>query len=224
MSIALWPHKERPREKMLKSGAASLSDAELLAIFLRTGVRGASAVELARQLLGVFGSLSRMLQADLASFSTLPGIGPVKYVQLMAARELCRRALQEDMETGDVLDHPERVRDYLRLMIGHCEIEIFVVILLSVRNHVLSVHEVFRGTLTETRIYPREILRLALLHNAAAVIVAHNHPSGAAEPSAADRSLTEVLKKSLQMVDISLLDHFVVTPWQAVSFAERGWL
>lgn len=224
MSIAIWPSSERPREKMLRLGAVSLSDAELLAIFLRTGVRGASAVDLARQLIGTFGSLSQLLQADLPTLSAIPGIGPVKYVQLMAARELSRRALLEELSAGDVLDSPDRVRDYLRLLIGNRDIEVFVVILLSVRNHVLSVEEVSRGTLTETRVYPREILRLALLQNAAAVIVAHNHPSGTAEPSAEDRLLTEVLKQSLNLVDISLLDHFVVSSTQAVSFAERGWL
>jgi DNA repair protein RadC len=224
MSIAVWPISERPREKLLDKGAAALSDAELLAIFLRTGVRGSTAVDLARELIHVFGSLSHLLRADLASFCAVPGLGPAKYVQLMAASELCRRALQEELESADALDSPDRVRDFLRLTIGHRDIEIFMVILLSVRNHVLSVQEIFRGTLTETRVYPREILRQALLQNAAAVIVAHNHPSGTAEPSAEDRRLTEVLKKSLQMVDISLLDHFVVTSRQAVSFAERGWL
>jgi len=224
MAISFWPRGERPREKLLTRGAAALSDAELLAIFLRTGVRGSSAVDLARQLLQKFGSLTCLFEADLAQVSALPGVGPVKYAQLMAARELCRRALGETLHRADVLDHPDRVRDYLRLLIGHRDIEIFVVIFLSVRNHVVSVEEVSRGTISETRVYPREIVKLALLRNAAAVIVAHNHPSGVAEPSVEDRRLTEVLKRSLQMVDISLLDHFVVTSRQAVSFAELGWL
>lgn len=224
MAITDWPCAERPREKLLAAGPAALSDAELLAIFLRTGVRGVSAVDLARQLIGEFGTISRVLGASLDEFVRCPGLGRVKYTQLVAVRELARRSLMEEMTAGDVFDAPERVRDYLRLLIGAREAEVFVVILLSVRNHVIRVQELFRGTLTETRVYPREVVRLALLNNAAAVIVAHNHPSGVAEPSAADRNLTAVLKTALKTVDIRLLDHFVVGGQQTVSFSERGWL
>jgi DNA repair protein RadC len=224
MSIADWPCAERPREKLLNAGPASLSDAELLAIFLRTGVRGMNAVDLARGLIHAFGSLSALMNASLAEFSAYPGLGQVKYVQLRAVRELSQRALREELGRGDVLDGPERVQDFLRLLIGQRDIEVFIALFLSARNHVLAVKEVFRGTLTETRVYPREIVRHALLSNAAAVIVAHNHPSGRAEPSMADRRLTELLKTALELVDIRLLDHFVVTAQYTVSFCERGWL
>jgi DNA repair protein RadC len=224
MSIADWPCTERPREKLLLMGAGALSDAELLAIFLRTGIRGLSAVDIARQLIGDFGSVSCLMAASQADFVRRPGLGPVKYAQLMAVRELSQRALLEELELGDVLDQPGRVRDYLRLRIGQREIEVFVVIFLSVRNHVLSVSEIFSGSLTETRVYPREVVRQALLRNASAVIIAHNHPSGAAEPSAADIHLTLTLKAALQLVDIGLLDHFVISRHKSVSFCERGLL
>jgi DNA repair protein RadC len=224
MSITDWPCAERPREKLLNAGAATLSDAELLAIFLRTGTKGINAVDLARRLIQEFGSLSGLLNARLADFIARPGLGQVKYAQLMAVRELSQRALREEFEQGDILDQPGRVREYLRLYIGQREIEVFVVIFLSARNHVLAVKEVFYGTLTETRVYPREILRYSLQYNASGVIVAHNHPSGDSEPSLADIKLTEKLKSSLEMVDIRLLDHFVVTGHRTVSFRERGWL
>ncbi|OHX11374.1 RadC family protein [Chromobacterium sphagni] len=224
MSIASWPESERPREKLLQQGAASLNDSELLAIFLRTGIKGVNAVELARRLLQDFGSLSRLLTATLPEFKSRPGLGEAKYAQLMACTELARRALSESMQLGDALSSPQQVRDYLRLSIGRREVEIFVVIFLTAQNRLIEVEEVFKGTLTETRVYPREVLRRALRHNAAAVIVAHNHPSGVSEPSAADRALTDTLKSALALVDVKLLDHFVVTGGHAESFAERGWL
>jgi DNA repair protein RadC len=224
MSIASWPCAERPREKLLKMGAGALSDAELLAIFVRSGMPGLSAVDIARQLIGDFGSLSGLMACSMAEFVRHPGLGPVKYAQLMAVRELSQRALLEELELGDVLDQPGQVRDYLRLLIGCREIEVFVVIFLSVRNHVLSVAEIFSGSLTETRVYPREVVRQALLRNASAVIVAHNHPSGTAEPSAADILLTSTLRAALQLVDIGLLDHFVISRQQSVSLCERGFL
>lgn len=224
MTITEWPMAERPREKLLCAGAATLSDAELLAIFLRSGTRGSTAVDLGRKLLVKFGSLSALLSAGQAVLLAEPGLGPGKYAQLMASRELVQRVLMDTLVSQDVLDHPERVKNYLRLLLGSRDIEIFVVIFLSVRNHVLSVHEIFHGTLTETHVYPREILRLALLCNASAVIVAHNHPSGDAEPSLADLNLTEALQKALRMVDIRLLDHLVITAQGAVSLAEQGWL
>ena len=224
MSIASWPEAERPREKLLQQGAGSLNDSELLAIFLRTGIKGVSAVELARRLLQDFGSLSRLLTASLPEFKSMPGLGEAKYAQLMACTELARRALSESMRMGDALSSPEQVRDYLRLSIGRREVETFVVIFLTAQNRLIEVEEVFKGTLTETRVYPREVLRRALRHNAAAVIVAHNHPSGVSEPSTADRVLTDTLKRALELVDIKLLDHFVVTGGHAESFAERGWL
>jgi len=224
MAISDWPGSERPREKLLAAGAAALSDAELLAIFLRTGMRGLTAVDLSRNLIRDFGSISRLLSASLVEFTARPGLGLAKYAQLMAVRELSRRSLLEDCTHADVLTHPECVRDYLRLSIGPRDVEVFVVIFLSAQNHVLAVKEVFQGTLTETRVYPREIVRQSLLCNACAVIVAHNHPSGNAEPSQADIKLTSALQASLNLVDIKLLDHFVVSAQQTTSFCERGWL
>ena len=224
MSIAHWPEAERPREKLLQRGPAVLSDAELLAIFLRTGIRGCSAVDMGRQLIQRFGSLGKLLAAEPGDFARGSGLGPAKYAQFMAVKELARRVLAEEMQLGDALSSPQAVRQYLRLAIGVRDVEVFVVLFLTAQNRVLAVEEIFRGTLTETRVYPREIVRRALQHNAHAVIVAHNHPSGVAEPSAADRALTASLKQALALVDISLLDHFVVTGSHAESLAERGWM
>ncbi|MDC7696343.1 RadC family protein [Vogesella indigofera] len=224
MSIAHWPEAERPREKLLQRGPAVLSDAELLAIFLRTGIRGCSAVDMGRQLIQRFGSLGKLLAAEAGDFARGSGLGPAKYAQFMAVKELARRVLAEEMQLGDALSSPQAVRQYLRLAIGVRDVEVFVALFLTAQNRVLAVEEIFRGTLTETRVYPREIVRRALQHNAHAVIVAHNHPSGVAEPSAADRALTASLKQALALVDISLLDHFVVTGSHAESLAERGWM
>ncbi|GGX77877.1 RadC family protein [Vogesella alkaliphila] len=224
MSIAHWPEAERPREKLLQRGPAVLSDAELLAIFLRTGIRGCSAVDMGRQLIQRFGSLGKLLAAEPGDFARGSGLGPAKYAQFMAVKELARRVLAEEMQLGDALSSPQAVRQYLRLAIGVREVEVFVALFLTAQNRVLAVEELFRGTLTETRVYPREIVRRALQHNAHGVIVAHNHPSGVAEPSAADRALTASLKQALALVDISLLDHFVVTGSHAESLAERGWM
>lgn len=224
MSIAHWPEAERPREKLLQRGPAVLSDAELLAIFLRTGIRGCSAVDMGRQLIQRFGSLGKLLSAEPGDFARGSGLGPAKYAQFMAVKELARRVLAEEMQLGDALSSPQAVRQYLRLAIGVRDVEVFVALFLTAQNRVLAVEELFRGTLTETRVYPREIVRRALQHNAHAVIVAHNHPSGVAEPSAADRALTGSLKQALALVDISLLDHFVVTGSHAESLAERGWM
>jgi len=224
MSIAHWPEAERPREKLLQRGPAVLSDAELLAIFLRTGIRGCSAVDMGRQLIQRFGSLGKLLSAEPGDFARGSGLGPAKYAQFMAVKELARRVLAEEMQLGDALSSPQAVRQYLRLAIGVRDVEVFVALFLTAQNRVLAVEEIFRGTLTETRVYPREIVRRALQHNAHAVIVAHNHPSGVADPSAADRALTASLKQALALVDISLLDHFVVTGSHAESLAERGWM
>jgi DNA repair protein RadC len=224
MTIRHWPPQERPREKLLQQGAQALSDAELLAILLRSGVRGATAIDLGRELIADFGSLTRLLAAGMDEVTGRNGLGRAKYAQLLAVRELARRLLGEELRTGDVLDNPRAVSDYLRLAIGAREIEVFVVIFLSVRNQVLAVREVSSGTLTETRVYPREIVRQALSFNACSVIVAHNHPSGVAEPSESDVRLTQRLRAALELVDIRLLDHFVVTEGRTLSFAERGLL
>ena len=224
MPISDWPADERPREKLLSRGAQALSDAELLAIFLRTGIKGCSAVDMARQLMQRFGSLGRLLSASQHDFQQQAGLGPAKYVQFLAMHELARRLLAEQMAQADVLDTPDAVHRYLRLAIGQCEVEVFHCVFLTAQNRVLAVEELARGSLTETRVYLREVVRRALHHNAAAVIVAHNHPSGVAEPSAEDRVLTSRLKQALQLVDISLLDHLVVTGAHAESLAERGWV
>lgn len=224
MSIAHWPEAERPRERLLALGAAQLSDAELLAIFLRTGIKGCSAVDLARRLIGHFGSLSALFAASERAFAALPGMGSAKYAQLMAVQELSRRALAESLALTDALSSPQAVRDYLRLSIGRREVEVFVALFLSAQHRVIAVEEVFHGTLAETRVYPRELVRRALQHNAAALIVAHNHPSGSPEASQADLALTDTLKQACALVDIRVVDHFVVTAGGTVSFAERGWM
>jgi DNA repair protein RadC len=222
MAITDWPALERPREKLLQLGPASLSDAELLAIFLRTGVRGKSAVDLARELLVRCGSLGALFAAGRAELLDLPGLGDAKYSQLQAVLEMARRALAETLRAGDALGSPAAVRDFLRLTLGRREQEVFLVVLLDAQNRVLACEELFRGTLTQTSVYPREVVRCALKHNAAAVIFAHNHPSGVAEPSHADQVLTQSLKQALALVDIKALDHFIVAGSSALSFAERG--
>ncbi|MBE0614007.1 MAG: DNA repair protein RadC [Burkholderiales bacterium] len=222
MAISDWPELERPREKLLQLGPASLSDAELLAIFLRTGVRGKSAVDLARELLVRCGSLGALFAAKRTELHELPGMGDAKYSQLQAVLEMARRALAETLRTHDALNSPGAVRDYLRLALAAREHEVFVLVLLDAQNRVLACEELFRGTLTQTSVYPREVVKCALEHNAAAVIFAHNHPSGVAEPSHADQVLTQSLKQALGLVDIKVLDHFIVAGASALSFAERG--
>jgi DNA repair protein RadC len=224
MAITDWPEGERPREKLLSKGPGALSDAELLAIFLRVGVTGKSAVDLARELLARFGTLSKLFAADLADFSQMHGMGPAKFAQLMAVMEMAKRALQETLSAGDVLDAPETVREYLRLTLAARPHEIFMAVFLDAQNRVVSVEELFRGTLTQTSVYPREVVKGALYHNAASIIFAHNHPSGVVEPSQADRQLTAALKQALALVDVRVLDHFIVAGSQILSFAERGLL
>jgi DNA repair protein RadC len=224
MAITDWPEGERPREKLLERGAAALSDAELLAIFLRVGVTGKSAVDLARDLLQHFGGLTRLFSAAQTEFSAFPGMGPAKYAQLQAVLEMARRALGEDMKQGDALNSPRAVRDYLRLLLGGRNHEVFMVLFLDAQNRVLASEELFRGTLTQTSVYPREIVVRALHHNAAGVILAHNHPSGVAEPSQADRWLTDQLKTALGLIDVKVIDHFIVAGSEGFSFCERGWL
>lgn len=222
MAITDWPEDDRPREKLLSKGAASLSDAELLAIFLRTGVRGASAVDLARRLLRTFGSLAGLFGADRDKFRAIPGIGDVKYVQLQAVVEMARRALIADAKAGVNLSSPASVRDFLRLQLQNRKVEVFVGIFLDAQNRVLEVEELFAGTLTQTSVFPREVVRRALHHNAAGMIFAHNHPSGVAEPSHADETLTQTLKQALALVDVRVLDHFIIGKGATLSFAERG--
>jgi len=221
MAISDWPAAERPRERLLAKGARALSDAELVAVLLRTGIRGKSAVDLARELLESFGGVARMLSANLGS---VKGLGPAKSAQFAAALELARRSLDEKLKEGAALTSPGAVRDYLRLAIGAREYEVFVCVWLDAQHRVVAIEEPFRGTLTQTSVYPREIVKAALAVNAAAVIFAHNHPSGAAQPSQADELLTRSLKEALALVDVKVLDHFIVAGNQAISFAERGLL
>ena len=224
MAITDWPADERPREKLLARGATALSDAELLAIFLRVGIRGQSAVDLARTLLSRFGSLTRMCSAGAQDFAAVPGMGLAKYAQLQAVMELSRRALRETLCERPLFDAPQVVRDWLRLRLGHLPHETFCVMLLDARHCLIEAVDLFRGTLTQTSVYPRELVKSALARNAAAIAVAHNHPSGQAEPSRADEFLTQTLKSAMALVDIRLIDHFVVAGDQCVSFAERGLL
>jgi len=224
MPINDWPEDDRPREKLLAKGPGYLSDAELLAIFLRTGTRGKSAVDLARALIDKFESLAGLVAASREAFCAIPGLGSAKYAQLQAATELSRRALMAEMKSGINLSSPTAVRDFLRLSIQHRQVEVFVGLFLDAQNRVIAVEELFSGTLTQTSVFPREVVRRALHHNAAGVIFAHNHPSGVAEPSHADETLTQALKEALALIDVRVLDHFVVGRGATLSFAERGLL
>jgi len=224
MSIADWPAGERPREKLLERGASALSDAELLAIFLRTGVVGKSAVDLAREVLARFGSLTQMFAASEKEFCDIHGMGQAKYVQLQAVLEMSRRALQEEVKSGDALNSPRAVREYLQLLLRGRQQEVFVAIFLDAQHRAVASEELFHGTLTQTSVYPREVVKRALHHNAAAVIFAHNHPSGVAEPSQSDQLLTDALKQALALVDVRVLDHFIVAGAGCLSFAEKGLL
>jgi len=223
MGICDWPEQDRPRERLLRDGPDALSDTELLAIFLRVGVAGKSAVTLAGDTLAHFGSLHRLLHADSGEFGRLHGLGPAKYAQLQAALELARRAVAEQFRR-EALCTPEAVRHYLRSQFALQTHESFMVLFLDVKNRLINCEEMFKGTLTHTSVYPREIVKAALRRNAAAVILAHNHPSGVAEPSVADLRLTSALVQALSLVDIRVLDHFVVAGNQVHSFAENGQL
>ena len=224
MAITDWPASERPREKLLELGVEALSDAELLAIFLRVGVTGKSAVDLARDLLTQFGSLNGIFAAQLSELTQVHGIGSSKYVQLQAIFEMSRRALSEQMQVKDVLNSPKQVRDYLCLKLGHLTREVFMVLFLDSQNRIVTTEEMFSGTLMQTSIYPREVVKRALYHNAASVIFAHNHPSGIAQQSQADEMITKQLKEALALVDVRVLDHFIVAGNATLSFAERGLL
>ena len=226
MAITDWPEGERPRERLLAHGPAALSDAELLAIYLRVGVRGKSAVDLGRDLLQRFdGQLSRLAEATLEELASVSGIGMAKAAQLKASFELARRALAQEMSVRDTFSSPGQVRDWLRLKLATRQNEVFMALWLDAQNRLLKAEELFAGTLTQTSVYPREVVKKALGHNAAAVILAHNHPSGVAEPSRADELLTKALKDALAMVDVKVLDHFIVAGNSPpLSFAERGLL
>lgn len=223
-TIRDWPEGERPREKLLTKGPQALSDAELLAIFLRTGVKGKTAVDLARELLGRFGSLRALLNADHTRFTQCKGLGTAKYVQLQAVLEMARRHLRETLERGDALTSPTLTRAFLHRQLRDHPYEVFAAIFLDTRHRLIAYEPLFRGTVDGTSVYPREVVRRALDLNAAALIFAHNHPSGMAAPSAADRAITARLKETLALFDIRVLDHVVVGDGETFSFAEHGWI
>jgi DNA repair protein RadC len=222
MAIKDWPADERPREKLLTRGATALSDAELLAIFLRTGVQGRSAVDLARELLHIFGGLRPLLAASASAFCSSPGLGSAKYAQLQAVLEMGRRHLFEELVRGNPLTSPGASRAYLQARLAHRPCEVFACLFLDNRHRVIVCEELFRGTINGASVHPREVVRQALAHNAAALILAHNHPSGVAEPSQADIQLTLRLRDALALVDVRVLDHLMVTPGDWASLAERG--
>ncbi|TVO77047.1 RadC family protein [Sedimenticola selenatireducens] len=222
MAITDWPTNERPREKLLQRGPSALSDAELLAIFLRTGVKGKSAVDLARELLDQHKGLGNLLAADRASFCRSHGLGSAKYAQLQAVLEMSRRHLRENLDRGEAITNPRQTREYLQARLSTYPQEVFACLFLDTRHRVIEYEELFRGTIDGASVHPREVVKRALAHNAAALILAHNHPSGIAEPSQADRSITQQLKQALALVDIRLLDHMVIGHGEVISMAEQG--
>lgn len=222
MSIRDWPEAERPREKLLERGAASLSDAELLAIFLRTGVSGKSAVDLARHLLTRFGSLRSLLEANLSTFSNELGLGPAKYAQLQAVMEMARRHMDEGLRRGSVLKSPTQVRSYLKALLRHEPHEVFGCLFLDSKNRVQAFEALFQGSINVAHVHARQVVKRALAHNAAGVILCHNHPSGVCDPSQADIELTQHLKKALAMVDVMVVDHIIVGDGDPLSMVEHG--
>ena len=223
-AIRDWPPGERPREKLLRRGANALSDAELLALFLRSGVAGRNAVDLAREALAGFGGLRPLLEAGQAAFCAQHGLGVVSYALLQAALELGRRQLQAELEQRDCLDSPATTRAFLASRLRHLPQEVFACLLLDNHHRVIAFEELFRGTIDGASVHPREVIRLVMQFNAAAVILAHNHPSGVAEPSRADIRLTRRLSDALALLDVRVLDHIVIGAGDGVSLAERGLL
>jgi DNA repair protein RadC len=224
MAINEWPEMERPREKLRHLGAKSLSDAELLAIFLRTGIAGKTAIDVAREQLERFGSLNSLLSANEADFCAGEGLGPAKYVQLQAVLELSKRYLAESVEIKDVMNNPNQVKDYLRAHLKNYQHEVFCCLYMNTQNEIIKFEPLFRGTLDCAAVYPREVAKQALANAAKSIILVHNHPSGCAEPSQADKSITHQIKQALGYLDINVLDHFVVGHNDVYSFAEHGLL
>jgi DNA repair protein RadC len=224
MTIRDWPESERPREKMLERGAAALSDAELLAVFIGSGQRGQTAVDLGRNLLARHGNLKCLLERDVSALAAEPGLGTAKSCCLHAALELGRRYLACELQQPDALAHPSACADYLRARIGAYPYEVFACVFLDNRHRILGFEELFRGSIDGASVHPREVVRRCLAHNAAAVILAHNHPSGVAEPSQADRAITAELKRALETIQVRVLDHFIVGAGAPTSFAARGLL
>jgi DNA repair protein RadC len=224
MNLKDLPQAARPRERALALGAASLADPELLALLLRTGVRGQGVLQFAQQLLERFGGFPGLLQANIENLKGIKGLGPAKRAELAAVAEMARRSLARQLQERPVFDSPLRVRQYLQLNMSGLPHETFVVMFLDSQHHLIKMETLFRGTLTQTSVYPREVVKAALACNAAAVVLAHNHPSGSAEPSRADEMLTQALKQALALIDVRVLDHLVVGQGQVVSFSERGLL
>lgn len=224
MSIKHWPEQERPREKLIHQGSAALSDAELLAIFLRTGSHGLSAVALARQLLQHFGGLRTLMSASREEFCQGFGLGDAKYTQLQAVLEMSRRYLQEQLVRETVFTNVDNVKAYLLSQLRHSSRERFVVLFLDSQHRLIRYQELFQGTIDSAAVYPREVVKAALTNDAAAIIIAHNHPSGICEPSQADISITDRIKRALELIDVRLLDHFIIGEGQPLSLAERGYV
>lgn len=224
MNIKHWPQQERPRERLLSVGPQALSDAELLAIFIRTGCHGHSAVDLARLLMNEYGSLQALLQAPQEAVCNMPGIGPTKYAQLQAIKELGLRLAKEQLVEPANMTSSRQVGEYLCQHIGHQQREVFAVLMLDSQHRLIHFEELFQGTIDSASVHPREVVKSALKHNAAVVILSHNHPSGVAEPSQSDRLITDSLVNALDLVGVRVLDHIVVGRKQWVSFADRGWL
>ena len=224
MAITDWTTDSRPRERLLSKGAAALSDAELLAIFLRTGISGRTAVDLGNYLLADFGSLANVLSANQKAFCDRPGLGPAKYAGLQAVLEMARRAVTQSLKKTSTLGSPEEVNAYLQYWMRDKPFEVFSVLFLDTQNRLIEAKELFRGTVSQTAVYPREVVRQAINANASSVILAHNHPSGCAEPSPADTRLTRVLKEALAIVDIQVLDHLIIAGPNHYSFAANGQL
>ena len=218
------PEDARPREKLLARGPGALSDAELLALLLRTGLPGKNALQMGQELLDAFGGVAGLLHTGADALKRVKGLGPAKRAEIVAVLELARRALREQLKEKPLFDTPQAVRDYLQLQLGSRPHEIFAVLFLDSQHRLLALEEMFRGTLTQTSVYPREVVVRALAHNAASVVLAHNHPSGSTQPSRADASITQTLKAALGLVDVQVLDHFVVTSTQTVSMAQLGLL
>lgn len=224
MQIKALPKAQRPREKLINEGAQSLSDAELLAIFLRTGIKGTNAIELAYQLIEQFGSLKELVTSDANQFCEKKGLGPAKYVQLKAVMEMAKRCYQDVIVRENVLSNPDAVRQYLSAQLEHLPHEVFAVLYLDNQHRVLKFEPLFYGTIDGASVYPRVVVQKVLQHNAAAVIFSHNHPSGVAEPSHCDKSITLKLQQALKLIDVRVLDHFIVGNGEITSFAERGLL
>lgn len=224
MPITDWPQAERPREKLIQRGASALSDAELLAIFLRTGIKGKTAVDLARDIISHFNGLRNLLLADKKEFCQFSGLGQAKFAQLQAVLELSRRHLKETLQRGEFLQNPKATQAYLNARLRDLPYEVFACLFLDNQHRVIEFEVLFQGTINGASVHPREVVRKTLQHNAAALILAHNHPSGIAEPSAADRHITRQLTEALALIDVRVLDHIVVGDGECVAFSERGWI